>query len=146
MKNPSCKNQCFSKTFLSTNRLIYDQNGDTPPRPEAQKNANETFAEITKAVQALEKERSGVEDTHKKLTHELVILLITKQDFFSPELLAALANRSEEHVRGGVAMNPNASKEILIKIAGDKDEYARAGVAKNQNAPKRSIDKAGKGS
>lgn len=138
MKNISCFNS--SKSIVLPNRAVY-LGGDENPTAVAnqapkEKSAQEVFAEITKAVKALESEKKGVEKTHEKVVNEVLNLMLCSRDFFSPELLTALAKRGEAKIRLVVAYNRNTPKDVLTKLATDKNEDVRREVAYNRNTPK----------
>jgi hypothetical protein len=56
-----------------------------------------------------------------------------------PEALLKLASDKDEHIRQKIAMRPSTPPEILLKLADDQSEHVRADVASNPSLPPEAI-------
>lgn len=132
MKNLNCHGG-HNVTTLPGRVIWFAGGGEAPKLPD--KESQKVFSEITKTVQDLENEKSNVKEEHDKVVDKLVQMLKDKPEYFSPELLRALAKRTEVMIRVFVAHNPNTPADTLRELSKDKNAAVRGNVAYNSNTP-----------
>lgn len=135
MKKLNCHGD-HNVTTLPGRVIWFAGGGEAPKLPD--KESQKEFSEITKTVKDLENEKSNVKEEHDKVVGKLVKMLTDQPEYFSTELLRALAKRGEVEIRREVAdAGPHytAPVDVLRKLAKDEDVIVRQRIATSLHTP-----------